>query len=275
MLAEAAKAATATVVAALQKASTATGSDFHYLLGTAMRESGLKPHAQSKASSAAGLFQFVEQTWLGLVKEFGAKHGLGSYAGAIRRGADARYHVDNAADRQAILALRNDPQASALMAGEYTKQTQSLMQGVLGRPVCAGELYAAHFLGPESACRLIQASESAPATSAASLFPQAASANKNIFYTQDGSPRTVRDVYNWAVSGTASPSSAGTTVTQASMPSDEPTLVGRDTSNYADVLALLWTQPAKTSFSSASSGLLSSTMLDVISSLVGNGGPRF
>ena len=43
----------ATVVAALQRASAVTGSDFHYLLGTAMRESSLKPEAQSPTSSAA------------------------------------------------------------------------------------------------------------------------------------------------------------------------------------------------------------------------------
>ena len=66
----------ATVVAALKNAARATGSDFHYLLGTAMRESSLKPGAQSSTSSAAGLFQFVDQTWLGLVKDHGAKYGL-------------------------------------------------------------------------------------------------------------------------------------------------------------------------------------------------------
>src|SRR5581483_8758028 len=68
------------VVAALRKAAAATGSDFHYLLGTAMRESSLKPAAQSSTSSAGGLFQFIDQTWLGLVKNHGAKYGLGALA---------------------------------------------------------------------------------------------------------------------------------------------------------------------------------------------------
>ena len=74
---------TSAVVAALKSAAAATGSDFHYLLGTAMRESSLKANAQSSTSSAAGLFQFVDQTWLGLVKTHGAKYGLGLLAGAI------------------------------------------------------------------------------------------------------------------------------------------------------------------------------------------------
>src|SRR3954470_15264776 len=82
------------VVAALKSAAAATGSDFHYLLGTAMRESSLRPTAQSSSSSAAGLFQFIDQTWLGLVKEHGAQHGLGNYAAAISKDADGRYRAD-------------------------------------------------------------------------------------------------------------------------------------------------------------------------------------
>ena len=196
----------AMIVAALQRASAATGSDFHYLLGTAMRESSLKPQAQSSTSSAAGLFQFVEQTWLGLVKRYGGKYGLGSSASAITKGSDGRYHTDNDTDRQAILALRNDPQASALMAGEYAGECKSQMQNTLGREVSGGELYAAHFLGADSACRLIKMSETAPDTSAASAFPQAADANKSVFYHADGSAKTVREVYEWA---TKQPSTAG------------------------------------------------------------------
>ena len=186
------------VVAALKSAAAATGSDFHYLLGTAMRESSLKPSAQSSSSSAAGLFQFIDQTWLGLVKEHGAQHGLANYAAAISRDGDGRFHADAGA-RQSILALRKDPETAALMAGEYAKSTQGTMRASLGRDVCGGELYAAHFLGPDAACKLIKAAGSDPTTSAASLFPQAASANKSVFYHDGGAPKSVREVYDWAV----------------------------------------------------------------------------
>src|SRR5579863_4249228 len=151
---------TNSVVAALKNAAAATGSDFHYLLGTAMRESSLKANAQSSTSSAAGLFQFVDQTWLGLVKTHGAKYGLGSLAGAINATPDGRYHAANDADRQTILALKKDPQISALMAGEYARSAQGAMEANLGRPVCGGELYAAHFLGADAACKLIRTSQS-------------------------------------------------------------------------------------------------------------------
>src|SRR5882757_1730013 len=115
------------VVAALQKAAAATGSDFHYLLGTAMRESSLKPNAQSSSSSATGLFQFIDQTWLGLVKEHGAQHGLGNFADAITKQADGRYRADTDA-KENILALRKDPEVCALMAGEHAKSTQGMMR---------------------------------------------------------------------------------------------------------------------------------------------------
>jgi len=201
MLAEAATAAAnrTDVLAAIKQASAATGSDFNYLLDTAMRESNLKPQAKSETSSASGLFQFVGQTWLGLIKQHGAQYGLGSYADAISQESDGHYRVDNAADRQAILALRNDPKIAALMEGEYANEAKSTLESSLGRGVCNGELYAAHFLGPDAACRLIHMNGSEPNASAAAAFPQAASANKSVFYHADGSAKSVREVYDWAL----------------------------------------------------------------------------
>jgi hypothetical protein len=186
------------VVSALRNAAAVTGSDFHYLLGTAMRESSLRPNAQSPTSSAAGLFQFIDQTWLGLVKEHGARHGLSGFAAAIAKDANGRYHAPEGM-KDAILALRGDPNISALMAGEYARSTEGQMRASLGREVCGGELYAAHFLGPDAACKLIRLAGSAPGTSAAAEFPQAASANKSVFFHPDGKAKSVREVYDWAL----------------------------------------------------------------------------
>jgi len=201
MLAEAANATAnrADVLAALKQASAATGTDFNYLLDTATRESGLKCTAKAGTSSASGLFQFVEQTWLGLVKQHGAQYGLGSFANQISQGSDGRYHVDNAADRSAILSLRNDPQVASLMEGEFANQCRSNLQGALGRNVCNGELYAAHFLGTAQATKLIRMSQAQPDANAAKAFPAEADANHNVFYNRDGSAKTVREVYNWAL----------------------------------------------------------------------------
>ena len=267
MLAEATRATTATVVAALQRASAATGSDFRYLLGIAIRESGLRPQAHSSRSSAAGLFQFVEQTWLGLVKEFGARHGLASYANAISRGADGRFHAPDAEDRHAILALRTDPQISAMMAGEYAKQTQALLQNALGRPVCGGELYAAHLLGPGAACRLIEMNGEAPQSPAADLFPQAADANRPVFYKTDGTPKTVREVYNWAMRQPSMSRAVAEAAAQA------PLEMPAADNNYAGLLASMWGPPRHAGFFStgkptaASPFVLSPGVLDLLSTV--------
>ena len=68
------------VEAAIQRASNATGVDFGFLMGAARRESGYNPSAKAKTSSATGLFQFVDQTWLATLKRHGAKYGYARYA---------------------------------------------------------------------------------------------------------------------------------------------------------------------------------------------------
>ncbi len=229
MLAEAATATSnrSAVLSALQDAAQATGADFHYLLGTAMRESSLKPSAQAGTSSAAGLFQFVEQTWLGVVKTYGAKHGLSSFANAITQGSDGRFHTSNSADRSAILALRKDPKVASLMEGEFAQATRATLQDNLGRDVCGGELYAAHFLGPDAACRLIRMNDSQPSAKAANAFPAAADANRNVFFHANGTAKTVREVYNWALQ---QPNGAAALDTAPLAPNAAPIVVASNTS---------------------------------------------
>jgi hypothetical protein len=184
------------VLSALRAASAKTGLDFDYLLNTAMRESSLNSQAKSKGSSASGLFQFIDQTWLGLVKRFGERYGLGSYAGAIQQNRNGHFSVASADTKAAILALRQNPELSAVMAGESAKQTKQSLECALGRQVCGGELYAAHFLGPSGARHLIQLKESDPSAQADVAFPQAAKGNKAAFYHGDGTPKTVGELYS-------------------------------------------------------------------------------
>ncbi len=183
------------VEAAIQRASNATGVDFGFLLGTAHRESGFNPRARAPTSSAAGLFQFTEQTWLATVKRFGSRYGYARYTDMIQQGANGRYFVAGGAEaRRAVMDLRLDPHAASLMAGELTSMQASYLRGRIGREPTAGELYAAHFLGPQGAGRLIEAVRSNPNGSAAALFPDAAAANRSIFYRQ-GRAATVAEVY--------------------------------------------------------------------------------
>ena len=182
------------VEVAIQRASSATGVDFTFLLGTARRESGYNPGAHAPTSSAAGLFQFVEQTWLSTLKTHGAKYGYARYADLIQKGADGRYHVQGAEARKAVMDLRFDPHAASLMAGELASDHASYLRGRMGRDPTAGELYAAHFLGPQGSARLIEAMQSTPQAPAAALFPDAAQANHAIFY-REGRAASVSEVY--------------------------------------------------------------------------------
>ena len=114
MLAEAIDATRTQVVAALRQASAATGSDFDYLLGTAMRESRLKPAAQAATSSASVSSNFTQQTGLGMVKQHGAQFGLGSYANAVTPAVNAPAHDDSFACQ---LWDATDPDAASLIGG--------------------------------------------------------------------------------------------------------------------------------------------------------------
>lgn len=158
-------------IEAVRRAAQSTGVDFGALLETARRESGLDRNAKAATSSAAGLFQFIEGTWLGLVDRYGGKYGL----------APAK----DAAGRKALLDLRYDPDLAAKMAGELTRENSATLERKLGRAPSSGELYAAHVLGPDGAARLIEAD---PGASAAALFPKAAAANRSLFYDRAGAP---------------------------------------------------------------------------------------
>lgn len=199
------KAIRGAVEAAIQRASNATGVDFTFLMGTAKRESGYNPRAQAAGSSAAGLFQFVDQTWLATLKQHGAKYGYARYSDLITRGSDGRYRVSGGAEAQkAVMDLRLDAHASSLMAGELASDNASYMRGRVGRDPTAGELYAAHFLGPQGSARLIQAVQTNPRASAAAMFPDAAAANPSIFY-RSGRSASVSEVYaNLTATGSGS-----------------------------------------------------------------------
>jgi len=186
------------VIGAIRQAAQATGTSFQYLLATAQVESGLNPQAGASTSSARGLFQFIEQTWLATMKQSGAALGYGQYADAITKNASGKYEVQDPTVRSAILKLRNDPTANAVMAGAFTKENAALLSQKLGRSPSEGELYIAHFLGVGGAAHLISAAADNPNAAAASYFPNAAHANSSIFYDRStGAARSlaqVRDV---------------------------------------------------------------------------------
>lgn len=182
------------VVNAIAQASGKTGVDFAYLLQQAKTESNFDSAAKAGSSSAQGLYQFIERTWLGMVKEHGDKYGLGDLADQI----DSRYRVKDHAVRKQILDLRNDPVISSQMAAEFALENEQTLDKLWGGEVGSTELYLAHFLGAGGAASFLNARDESPLAPAADLFPKAARANRNVFYdSKSGKARSVEEVYQF------------------------------------------------------------------------------
>lgn len=183
------------IQSAIAYASRRTGVDFSYLLGQAQLESGLNAGARAATSSATGLYQFVDQSWLAVVKNHGAEHGLAWAADSIKQ-TGRHFSVSDGATRSAILAMRNDPEIASLMAASHASDNAQALQATLGRPASGTDLYMAHFLGLGGARTFLSALERNPQQSAAALFPAAAHANHGIFYGAGGQPRSLAEIYN-------------------------------------------------------------------------------
>jgi hypothetical protein len=205
----------ARVTGAIKQASSNTGASFQYLLATAKMESDFNPTAGASTTSAHGLYQFIEQTWLATVKEAGGQIGYSQYADAITKTASGDYVVVDPSMRRDIMKLRDDPAVSAAMAGVLTQSNSFQLTGRIGRRPTDSELYMAHFLGVAGASKLINSAVDDPQASAAKMFPGAAAANRSIFYDKQGNARSVSDVY--AVLSSRYDSAAGSSATQAAL----------------------------------------------------------
>ena len=191
-----------------------------YLERMMARESGGNRYAKNPKSSASGPHQFIDSTWLDVAHRYGGKYGLSGLN-----------------DRQ-LLALKTDPDISGKLASEFTQENSRFLAGKLGRAPNEGELYAAHFLGPQGAATLLTASGEADA---ASMFPEAAKANPTIFY-RGGKPRSVADVTAALTSGFG-----GGTVhsPQDNQPNASYASIGGDIGNAADAAWEWLDRPAK------------------------------
>lgn len=93
--------------------------------------------AQNPNSTATGLGQFVEQTWLRMM---------------------GRYRPDLVAAMSTadLLALRNDPTLSREMVRQLARDNEAHLRDA-GHEITPGRLYLAHFLGAEGASRVLRA----------------------------------------------------------------------------------------------------------------------
>ncbi|HEY2884283.1 MAG TPA: transglycosylase SLT domain-containing protein [Rhizomicrobium sp.] len=214
--------ARARVAGAIKQAAASTGVSFEYMLTTAKMESDFNPTAGASTSSARGLYQFIEQTWLGTVKEAGGQLGYGQYSDAIGKTSSGDYAVKDPAMRRSIMKLRDDPVASSAMAAILTQSNSFQLTGKIGRRPTDAELYMAHFLGTGGAAKLISKAEDSPNASAVRMFPSAAAANRSIFYDRTGKGRSVSEVYSVLSTRYAAAANAPATRRAFAMYNDAP-----------------------------------------------------
>jgi hypothetical protein len=131
--------------------SIAVPDDYFPLL--AQIESGGRPYVKAPSTSASGLYQFVKATWIGLGGSWGANPAL-AFGG---------------------LKPSTDEQLARAKAFTAKNATYLRAQGV---PINSASLYAAHFLGPSTAARVIAADVNARADQLAG--EAATSANPSI-----------------------------------------------------------------------------------------------
>lgn len=183
------------VISAVEKAAQRTGADFSLLMDKAAAESSFNPAAKAKTSSATGLFQFIESTWLTMVKEHGHKYGLGAYANQIEM-KNGKPCVENCNVKESILNLRKNPEISALMAGELSAADRDYLEARTDGTVGKTEMYLAHFLGAGSAAKFLNARDRHGNADAATFFPKEARANKSIFFDRRGHARSFDQIYD-------------------------------------------------------------------------------
>lgn len=136
-----------------------------YLTALSGVESSGGRNTVATTSSARGEFQWTEGSWEVALRRFGLD-----------------YTMDD----------RNDPVKAREVTKLNAERNMKRVADVLGRQPTDVELYMTHFLGDSGGIRFLRAGRNTPATEAVSKA--AARANRNIFFTRNGKPRTVGEV---------------------------------------------------------------------------------
>lgn len=185
---------------AIRHAAKVVGVDYGYMMELVSAESGFVSDIEASTSSATGLFQFIDSTWLLMVKGHGEKYGLRDLAARIDITEDRNGYpvpsVENPFVQRYILSLRTDPRLSAMMGAEFVRENYDNLSAALpSRDINRTDQYLAHFLGSGNAVTFISRMNRNGQQSAAAVFPAAAASNRNIFYKRGGAARSFNEVY--------------------------------------------------------------------------------
>lgn len=187
------------VLAAIRLGSLHTDVDFSFLMELAAVESSFNPTSRSRTSSAAGLYQFKEETWLEAVRDYGDKYGMASYAAQVEEAVDSKGKaqpvIRDPDVHRHVLDLRHNPRIAALLAAEYVSKNMQRLLYSLDREPGRTELYLTHFLGATGAISFLKALHEDPDKIARDIFPGPASRNRGVFRSRDSKPRTLAEIY--------------------------------------------------------------------------------
>ena len=177
-------------VDAILRAAALTETDPVYLMALADKESSFSPFVKAGTSSAEGMYQFIERTWLRMIREYGPRYGLEAEAAMIFLVDEKPYVMDEAL-RSRVLGLRGDAWLSAVMAAELLKKDRQVVTPKVGRSLRPAEFYLCHFLGPEDASKFVELLDKNPGENAAATFPTPAKANSSLFFVKENFTETV------------------------------------------------------------------------------------
>lgn len=159
----------------IQEASNKAGVDPIMMQVMAAKESAFKTDARPRqkdgtlASSAVGLYQFLDSTWKETVGKYGKKYGM---------------DLTNSS--------RLDPEDSTLMAAEYLKNNLNTIKSVKSKPNVT-DAYLTHFLGAGGAKNFLSADINSDSRNVLGAGP--VNANPGIFYG-NGRIRTIKEAYD-------------------------------------------------------------------------------
>jgi len=143
-------------------------------------ESDGDPNAKNKRSSATGLGQFLDETWLDMI---------GVHRPDLAKGRT----------QAEILELRRDPNIAREITARFTQQNAGMLRK-RGLPVTPGTLYLVHFAGGAGAVAILSAAEDADAALImATADTSGRSRREKIVKANPFLERfTVADLRNWA-----------------------------------------------------------------------------
>jgi hypothetical protein len=151
------------------------------LLTMAWFESKMDDKIDNKKSSAVGLFQFTSETWVETIYKYGRKHNLDRFVDVIYKDKKGHYHIKNERNKNVLLALRNNPKISAIMAAEMMKTNKNLVEDKIGNKVKGKDAYLIHVLGPGGASKFFESLHKRPNIPSSLLFPLEVKKNPHLF----------------------------------------------------------------------------------------------